>query len=80
MTALGLLKKLAAWQRKSSDIKMNCMPSNYFYCLNLEPYRTPAELKSLGILVGKTDNIQLFRVKKKGSFKLIFALSLRLLN
>lgn len=81
MTTLRLLKKLAAWQHKSSDIKMNCLPTISITCLNLEPCRAPAELKSLGILIVKTDNIQLFGVKKrKGSFKLIFALSLRLLN
>lgn len=82
MTALRLLKILAAWQHKSTVIKINCMPSNYFYYLaKFKPCRAPAELKSLGILIVKTDNIQPFGVrKKKGSFKLIFALSPRLLN
>ena len=30
MSTLRVFEKVAAWQHKCADIKMNCMPSNYF--------------------------------------------------
>lgn len=51
-----ITQKLAAWQLKRADIKMNYMPPNYFYYLAKYRQGRTLELRSLGDF-SKTDDI-----------------------
>lgn len=69
MTAERLLKRLAAWQHKSADIKMNSIPAFLptisITWLNLEPYGTLTELKSGGFN-SQDRQYSAFQNKKRG--------------
>lgn len=64
-----ITQKLAAWQLKSADIKMNYMPPNYFHYLAKYRLGRTLELRSLGDF-SKTDNIQFSQVlEEKASLR-----------